>query len=57
MAALFSLSAVVQLNDPDPLRWILVYAAAASLSACPQSRGTRRAFPPPSLPLSRSSGR
>ena len=26
MAVLFALSIVVQLNDPDPLRWILVYA-------------------------------
>lgn len=29
MAGLFALSLVVQLNDPDPLRWILLYGAAA----------------------------
>ena len=27
-AALFALGAAVQYNDPDPLRWIAVYAAA-----------------------------
>jgi hypothetical protein len=29
MAALFVFSAVVQVNDPDPLRWILLYGLAA----------------------------
>lgn len=29
VAALFLLSAALQLNDPDPLRWIAIYAAAA----------------------------
>ena len=29
MAGLFSLSAIVQLNDPDPLAWVAVYAACA----------------------------
>jgi hypothetical protein len=28
---LFLLSAAVQWNDPDPLRWILIYATAAML--------------------------
>lgn len=32
-AALFLLSAAVQLNDPDPLRWILIYTTAALLAA------------------------
>ncbi len=32
MAVLFTLSAMVQWNDPDPLRWILAYGIAASLS-------------------------
>ena len=32
-AALFVFSAVVQWNDPDPLRWVLAYLAAAALSA------------------------
>lgn len=31
--AAFLLSATVQLNDPDPMRWIAVYAAAAVSSA------------------------
>ncbi len=30
MAALFGLSAVLQYNDPDPLSWIAIYAAAAA---------------------------
>ena len=29
MLLLFTLGAVVQVNDPDPLRWIAVYALAA----------------------------
>ena len=33
MTALFALAAVVQLNDPDPIRWIAVYAIAAVISA------------------------
>ncbi|MFT4978812.1 MAG: hypothetical protein ACI8S6_004722 [Myxococcota bacterium] len=32
-AAIFSLSAAVQLNDPDPARWVLLYTAAALLAA------------------------
>jgi hypothetical protein len=30
MAALFVFAAAVQLNDPDPLRWMTVYLAAAA---------------------------
>ena len=30
-AAMFALSAVLQWNDPDPLAWMLLYAAAAVL--------------------------
>ena len=33
MAALFVWAAVLQLNDPDPLRWILAYLVAALISA------------------------
>lgn len=33
MAVLFALSAAVQFNDPDPVRWVIVYALAALLSA------------------------
>lgn len=28
MAALFGLCVVLQVNDPDPLRWMLIYGAA-----------------------------
>jgi len=31
MALLFLLSAALQINDPDPLAWILVYSAAAMI--------------------------
>lgn len=31
MAALFGLAAVLQYNDPDPLRWIALYGAAAAI--------------------------
>ena len=31
-AALFVLGAVVQLNDPDPLRWVVIYLAAAAVA-------------------------
>jgi hypothetical protein len=33
MTALFTLAAVVQANDPDPLRWIAMYGIAAAISA------------------------
>lgn len=39
MAALFTLGAAVQFNDPDPVRWITVYAAAAGVSAAGAWRG------------------
>jgi len=29
MAVLFALSAALQLNDPDPLRWIVIYLLAS----------------------------
>jgi fatty acid desaturase len=32
-AILFAYSAVLQFNDPDPIRWILLYASVAMLSA------------------------
>ena len=32
-ALLFGYSAFVQLNDPDPIRWIALYSCAAVLSA------------------------
>lgn len=33
MAALFAVAAVVQFNDPDPVRWVAVYGTACTLSA------------------------
>ena len=38
MAALFALAAVVQLNDPDPVRWAALYGAAA-LACARAARG------------------
>jgi hypothetical protein len=32
MAALFALAAAVQVNDPDPVRWMAVYGAACACS-------------------------
>ncbi len=34
MAAVFALAVAVQWNDPDPLGWMLIYGAAASVSVC-----------------------
>ena len=33
MALLFGFAAALQLNDPDPVRWIAVYGAASVLAA------------------------
>lgn len=33
VAALLAFAAVVQVNDPDPVRWIAVYAAGSTVSA------------------------
>ena len=33
MMGLFALAAVVQINDPDPLQWIAVYAGAMAMCA------------------------
>jgi hypothetical protein len=32
MAVLFAFAALVQLNDPDPVRWFAIYAAACAAS-------------------------
>jgi hypothetical protein len=34
MAAFFAWAAAMQLNDPDPARWFLLYAAVALLALC-----------------------
>lgn len=42
LAVVFAVSAVLQYNDPDPLPWILIYAAAAvvcALTAARRSQG------------------
>ena len=42
MALVFALSAFVQLNDPDPVQWFLIYAAGAlicAMSAAKASHG------------------
>ena len=33
MSVLFLFSAAVQVNDPDPIRWMAIYLAAVALSA------------------------
>ena len=33
MAALFAFAVIVQHNDPDPLKWMAIYAAACGASA------------------------
>lgn len=37
-ALLFLLGATVQLNDPDPWRWLLIYAAAAGCCGLAEAR-------------------
>ncbi|MEL0159455.1 MAG: transmembrane 220 family protein, partial [Deltaproteobacteria bacterium] len=34
MTGLLILSAIVQWNDPDPLRWILCYSVTAFITLC-----------------------
>ena len=46
MTGLLILSAVVQWNDPDPLRWILCYSATAIITLCSLIRPL-----PPLIPL------
>ncbi|MEJ7602305.1 MAG: transmembrane 220 family protein [Kofleriaceae bacterium] len=38
MAALFVLCAVLQYNDPDPVRWMAIYGAGAVVSALMPAR-------------------
>jgi hypothetical protein len=45
MALLFLLGAAVQYNDPDPLRWIAIYAAAAVACALGAARRLPRWLP------------
>jgi hypothetical protein len=41
----FLFSAAVQYNDPDPLRWMAVYGAAAAVCVAELLRRTRLAYP------------
>ena len=45
MLLLFTLGAVVQLNDPDPVRWFAVYALAAAACLLSLLRRAPRALP------------
>ena len=42
LAVLYALAAAVQWNDPDPLRWIAIYGAAAVLAARASARRPSR---------------
>ena len=46
MTGLLILSAIVQWNDPDPLRWILCYSVTAFITLCSLIRPL-----PPYIPL------
>src|SRR5687768_6436288 len=43
--ALFVLSAVVQYNDPDPIRWVAMYGAAAAACVVAMYRAVPRWLP------------
>lgn len=45
MAAYFVFAALVQLNDPDPVRWVVLYAIAAGLSGWAAFRPLRPWLP------------
>lgn len=45
-AAAFALSVAVQLNDPDPWRWMAIYAAACAACLLPVRVAWTRAVPP-----------
>lgn len=47
MALLFAGGVVVQINDPDPLRWVAMYAAALAVSVL----RARRVTVPMAVPL------
>jgi hypothetical protein len=40
MAALFLFAVAVQYNDPDPVRWMVIYAAACVMCVLAATRGT-----------------
>ncbi len=50
MAAVFLFGAIVQVNDPDPLPWIVVWLAAAAVCLI-AARGTPRLWQPVAVAL------
>ena len=46
MTGLLILSAIVQWNDPDPLRWILCYSVTAIITLCSLIRPLPPSIPP-----------
>lgn len=45
MAALFAYAAVVNLNDPDPMRWVAIYTAGSVVSLAGWWRGLPAGIP------------
>lgn len=45
MLLAFLFSAAVQYNDPDPVRWMAIYGAAAAICAAELWRRTRLGYP------------
>lgn len=45
MLLAFAFSAVVQVNDPDPVGWMAIYGAAALISGLELKRRVRSLFP------------
>ena len=45
MLALFAFAVIVQFNDPDPFRWVALYALAAAACALSLARRLRWWFP------------
>jgi transmembrane protein TMEM220 len=45
MLLAFLFSAAVQYNDPDPVRWMAIYGAAAAICAAELRRRTRLGYP------------
>jgi hypothetical protein len=46
MAALFLFAALLQYNDPDPVRWMVIYSAAMVITAYAAVRGSVPMFAP-----------
>jgi hypothetical protein len=46
MAVIFVICVAVQYNDPDPLRWMSIYGAAAAACLWPRAHPAARFVPP-----------